>query len=199
VDVYDWYIEAAAIYPVNDPAFDINGDGVTNIQDTTIVSGNIGRPDIHTTNPPRLLSGGVAAVEGARGEGWAQAVTSAKAFTATLGSACATFHAANLTGKLQSVGMRFDIASSINLQSAELVGALANGYLNAHQEGNTVYVIAAPPEGNAPAQDMDMVKVCFNQAPGAISGAMNQVEWSGKVIVLTNHIYLPLVTQNAGQ
>lgn len=51
----DWRVCAASSHPVNDPDFDLNGDGITDVYDCQLVANNVGRlsSEMRTTNAPR--------------------------------------------------------------------------------------------------------------------------------------------------
>ncbi len=193
VDQRDWYLEAAAIYPVNDPFFDITGEGATDLQDTTILAANLGRADLHTTNPPQTPVQTTVSARLLAPEDFGE-----RRSLQVVGN-CVTLHAAVTGGRLQSVGLRLGLPAGVTTTEATLAGALTGGYLSRHQEDGRLYLLAAPPEGQIPSGDTDLVRLCFNQeSPALVLEAERQVEWSGRIEGAAYRIFLPVVVRGGG-
>jgi len=188
IDQRDWYILAAAVYPVNDPYFDLNGDGIVNIQDTTIVSGNIGRAD-SAINP----SSSLLAFSPSPFLSFSPAASSLPR-AIPLTRDCVTLRAAQLSGNVQSIGARFTLPAGITATALTPADSLTGGYFRAHQQGTALYLIAAPPEGAPLTRDSDLAHLCFNRIPQTLTlEAANFVGGQGTAIIMQPALYLPLV------
>ena len=155
VDEPDWYICAAASIPVDDPAFDINDDRATDILDCTILAGNLGRSGMPGTNPPR--TGLEAADQGSNRATVTQTV--GMVIPIPLGDQEVLLRVVNVTGRIYAAGVRIDLPAGVLVTGVELGDGFTNGFLKWHQEGDRLYIVAAPPEEDILARNTDMVTI----------------------------------------
>lgn len=184
VDNPDWYICAAASIPVNDPAFDINGDNVTNIIDCTLVGSNIGRPNMKTTNPPRsrlmALAQGINSLTADYGIGNIVIVSS--------GDGDLLLRAIDITGQLYAAGARLSLPVGATVTRVELRDGFAGGFLRWHQDSDNLYIIATPNNSTALTRDTDIALLHIMGGEEVILEAASPV---GEKI--THLVFLPLV------
>lgn len=186
VDKPDWYVCAAASIPVDDPAFDINGDNVTNIIDCTLVGSNIGRPNMSTTNPPKtgLMVSAQSIDNLSQGNGVSNIVT------VQLGNGNMLLRAIDVSGQLYATGARLGLPVGATVTSVELRDGFAGGFLRWHQDNDSLYIIAAPHEDNVLTRDTDIVSIHITGGNEVVIEAANSVG------VRTTHlIFLPIVAR----
>ncbi len=163
----DWRICAAASRPVNDPAFDITLDGMTDVSDCTVVRNNVGRDNMDRTNPPRdgytlpvLLS-----------DADAQAITnrhlaSTQRRAEAIWSGYSNMQQKDTIESVQlepdgesdllvrlakptdatAIGLRIEVPMGATATSVALQGDFANAFSSWHQDGQVLYIIAALPD-----------------------------------------------------
>jgi hypothetical protein len=191
VQDHDWYICAAASIPVDDPAFDINDDGATNVQDCTVLASNIGRPDMPITNPPtgrfRPPAHNVKYLAVARGK-------KGQLTLVPQGNWDIILRAVNVSGIMYAVGTRLGLPEEATVNDVVLQGVFAGGFLHWHQENDKLYIVAATREGTAATQDTDVVLVHTTIADAGEVG----IEAANIIVEPGPAIFLPCVMRNAG-
>ncbi|HPD40898.1 MAG TPA: hypothetical protein PLD43_05000, partial [Anaerolineae bacterium] len=187
VDKPDWYICAAASIPVNDPAFDINGDNVTNIIDCTLVGSNIGRPNMSTTNPPKAglmtLAQGISNLTADYSVGRVAIVK--------LGNGDMLLRAVDVNGQLYATGTRLGLPVGAVVTRVELRDGFAGGFLRWHQDHDNLFIVAAPSKNITLTRDTDIAFIHITGGEEVVIKAASPV---GEKI--TYSIFLPLVIRN---
>lgn len=183
VDLYDWYLMAAAIYPVDDPDFDLNDDGLTNIQDLVILAGNQDQPNMTTTNPP-MRSGKLTSQDFSR--------LAATHSTASLKLVPANddevlLHLEAVDEPVYAVGARLALPAGAAVTEVEGNIVLSGGFLNWHQEGQKLYIVVAPAEGQAITRDTDVAIIHGTTLAEILIEAENNI--AGQ----ENIVFLPLI------
>ncbi len=139
----DWFICAAASIPVDDPAFDLNDDGETNVQDCTIITDNTGRSeDMAHVNPPADTLQ-VSHQESPRAEDIRISESGQLTVTAPRAGEI-ILRAINVNEILQSVGARLRLAEGTTVDDVAGMGHFIGGFLNWHQDGTLLYIVAVP-------------------------------------------------------
>jgi hypothetical protein len=186
VDWRDWCLLAAAIFPVSNPHFDINDDGLTNLQDLAVLTLNLGQPNMTTTNPP--IRPGLASLDlgqplmPARSEGQLKLVLA--------GDNEMILRLEEVGEPVYAVGTRLALPNGATVTEVEAGSAFAGGFLEWHQTGSTLYLVAAPPEERAITQNTDVViirGITFVESETTVAAAI-------KVTTRPNNfIFLPLI------
>lgn len=187
VDEPDWYICAAASIPVDDPVFDINADGSTNIIDCTLLGGNIGRLNMPGTNPPATLAPTAVRMPGAAAD-----ISVGQIIVVPQENGDVVLRVVGVTGKIFATGTRLDLPAGASITGLELSPAFANGFLRWHQEADKLYVVAAPLEDNILTTDTDIVIIHIT---GGDTGEVNVEAESPVGLVITHKIFLPVLRQ----
>ena len=183
MDLYDWYLLAAAIYPVDDPYFDINDDGLTNIQDLVILAGNQGQANMTTTNPPTPRSN----LTSQSLSNMTVAYSSANINLVSLNENEAILRIEGLDEPVYAVGVRVALPAGAAVTEVEGNTVLSNGFVRWHQEGQQLYIVVAPAEGQAITHDTDIA---------IIHGTMLKellLEAESSIIDRENNVFLPLI------
>jgi hypothetical protein len=181
VTLYDWALLSAAIYPVADPAFDIDDDGSTDIYDLMRLEKNRGQPDMTVTNPPARSARRFNSAE-------AEAVSSASAGLLALvpqDNGEILLRLETCKSPVQAVGARVTLPAGVNVNEIVLNKPVAGGFLKWHQQGDSLYIVAASPAGQTIAQGDDVLTI--RGASEASMTAQNVV--SSREL----KVYLPLV------
>lgn len=204
VDQRDLHLLKAALIPVNFLGFDINADGIIDVEDSIILEDNMGQENITTTSPPR----GNLYHRVAESEDLARSVIvsdMAQPFTLPAqagGNWVYTLRAEQVDGTLQSVGARFGLPAGATVTNVEAIGRFVGGYLEAQQIEDKLYIVAAPPEDALLTQDSDVVRIhatlSSEEAITVNMEAWNQVGWSGDLVVaeaemIRYSFYLPII------
>lgn len=155
VNLYDWYLLAAAIFPVSNPLFDINDDGLTNLQDLAILTLNLGRPNMTTTNPP--IRPGLASLD--LGQPLMTARSEGQLKLAPSGDHEMTLHLEEVSQPIYAIGTRLTLPSGATVTEVEAGPAFAGGFLEWHQDGSTLYLVVAPPEERAISQNTEVAVI----------------------------------------
>jgi hypothetical protein len=190
VQARDWYLCAAASIPVNDSAFDISDDGVTDVRDCILVASNIGRPDMPITNPPQ---GHLASpVHG--GERLTAAQSKEEQLTLIpQGNGDMMLRVVDVSRVVYTVGARLRLPDEATVSDVKLRGGFTDGFLQWHQQGNQLYIIAAPCEDHKITQDTDIALIhTTNSNVGIV-----EIEAANVVKAPGFSIFLPFVVWNA--
>lgn len=99
--------------------------------------------------------------------------------------------AENVTGQIDSVGARLDLADQAQVSHVELSDLFVGGFLSWIQKEDKLFIVAAPPEDQIPIQDTDVANIYITLPDGAnITDVMieesNQVGWQGDLILISN-------------
>jgi len=185
IDDTDWYICAAASIPVSDPSFDITGDRSTDVRDCTAVASNIGRSNMSTTDAPRsglgsppLYARSALAPEAAS---WALTLK-------PLASGDWSLRSSGVNGFLYASGARLSLPAGTAISSVSLAGGYAGGFLNWHQDGAFLYIVATPGTRYVPMRDTDIAVI---HLASATSGSLT-VDAQNLIGVQGRTVYLPL-------
>jgi hypothetical protein len=154
VDVPDWYICAAASIPVDDPAFDITDDGATDIRDCVLLADNIGRLDMPITNPTTTTLR--MSVHGANTR---SSYEVGKIVSVPQDGGDTTLRVVEVNGRLYAAGARLRLPTGATVTGVELRDEFTGGFLRWHQDGDELYIVAAPREDSTMTQDTDIVLV----------------------------------------
>jgi hypothetical protein len=160
---HDWYICAAASIPVNDPDFDLNADGVTNVRDCTIVANNIGRQDMETTNPSRtkyttLPSPDTRSLPVQAGT-VLPLVGSGEPVLIPQDEQNLLVRLTEVNEPVRAIGMRFAVPAGTVVTSVEPRSIFESAFLSWHQDGDTLYIITVLDEEQVVTQDTDVVLI----------------------------------------
>ncbi len=185
VDDMDWYICAAASIPVSDSSFDLNGDRNTDIRDCTIVASNIGRVDMSTTNAPRS---GLGSPPLYARSALAQEAASWALTLKPLASGDWSLRSSGVNGFLYASGARLSLPAGAAISSVNLAGGYAGGFLNWHQDGAFLYIVATPGTRYVPMRDTDIAVI---HLASATSGSLT-VDAQNLIGVQGRTVYLPL-------
>jgi len=191
INQQDWLICAAASVHVNDPAFDLNDDGITDLRDCTIVANNIGRPNMPTTNPPRLGATRSAAIENTS-DGEAATTSSGSEHYITVisennGDIRLRFE--GYSGSFQGIGVRVTLPAGVTVTGAELSGFPSTNFLHWHQNGSQLYIVAAINSPQTISQDTDFLLIHSSLQP--------QVDLANQIIIeAVNLIAKPVAGDN---
>jgi len=168
---------------VDDPYFDINDDGLTNIQDLVILAGSQDQANMTTTNPPtprsNLTSQSVSNMT--------TAYSSANINLVSLNDYEAILRIEGVDEPVYAVGVRLALPASAAV--TEVVGntVLSDGFVRWHQKGQQLYIVIAPAEGQAITHDTDFA---------VIHGTMLKellLEAESSIIGRENNDFLPLI------
>lgn len=186
VNLYDWYLLAAAIFPVSDPRFDINDDGLTNLQDLLILTLNLGRPNMTTTNPPTRPA--LASLD--LGQPLLTPQSQSQLKLAPSGDHEMILRLEEVSKPVYAVGTRLSLPHGAMVTEVEAGPAFAGGFLEWHQAGSTLYLVAAPPEEEVIMQNTDVViirGITFAESEITVAATNN-------VTTRPNHdVFLPLI------
>lgn len=186
VNLYDWYLLAAAIFPVSDPHFDINDDGLTNIQDLVILTLNLGQPNMTTTNPPTRP--GLASLDLSQ-----PLITAQSEGQLKLGPAGANemiLRLEEVGEPVYAVGVRLTLPAEATVTGVEASPAFAGGFLEWHQEGTTLYLVVAPPEEQAVTQNTEVAVI---RGVTFVAGKTEVVAKNSITAGPQNDIFLPII------
>jgi hypothetical protein len=160
---HDWYICAAASIPVNDPDFDLNADGVTNVRDCTIVANNIGRQDMETTNPSRTKYTTLPSPDTRSLPVQAGAVLplvgSGEPVLIPQDEQNLLVRLTEVNEPVRAIGMRFAVSAGTVVTSVEPRSIFESAFLSWHQDGDTLYIITVLDEEQVVTQDTDVVLI----------------------------------------
>lgn len=186
VNLYDWYLLAAAIFPVSHPRFDINDDGVTNLKDLAILTLNLGRPNMISTNPP--LRPDVASLNLSQPLLTAQSQGQLK--LVPFGANEMILRLEEVGEPVYAVGTQVALPNGATVTEVEVSPAFAGGFLEWHQAGSTLYLVAAPPEERAITQNTEVAVI------GGVTFVAGQTEVAAANSITTgpsSEIFLPLI------
>ncbi len=189
VDNTDWYICAAASIPVSDPGFDITLDHSTDVRDCMYVASNIGRADMSTTDAPRT---GFGPLPLAAQRAQAPVSTAWTLALAPLASGDWSLRSSGVNGFLYASGSRLSLPYGATVVSVTLSGGFMSGYLNWHQDGSSLYIVATPGTWYVPMRDTDIAVI---HLAGATAGQL-AVDAQNMIGVPGHTFYLPIGTRH---
>ena len=183
VTLYDWSLLAAAIYPVEDPAFDIDDDGLTDVYDLMRLEKNRGQSDMTATNPPPRSARRFDSAK-------AEAVNNSSADSLTLvpqGNGEILLRLEKCDEPVQAIGSRINLPAGIRVSEIVPNESVTGGFLKWHQAGDSLYIVVASPSGQTIAQGDDVL---------TIRGA-SEASMMAQNIVLSRKfkVYLPLIVR----
>ncbi|GEM_PF-2910592 len=187
VDKMDWLILTAAILPVGDPTFNLNDDGLTDVLDLVILSRNIGRANMMTTDCPST-----SARRGTRQD--IQPVPTQATLTLTVQAANQLgLSVAKVREPVVSIGTRLKLPVGMVITSVALQNEFAGGFLSWHQDDDKLYIIATTPENTALTRDSQVSLILLT------NGASQQVTMEAMNVVaaplVSYAVYLPIVVK----
>nr|WP_255604430.1 PA14 domain-containing protein [Oscillochloris sp. ZM17-4] len=193
----DWRVCSAASIPIDDPTFDIDVDGSTNLRDCMFVERNIGRSAMATTNPTYLTSASANSLA-AVGQATNQLATDTSPINITVDSASTAIIAVNQgADAFFGMGLRLQLPFGITVdQVIPLDSRITADGIIWHQEGQRLYLIVAV-EGDQPLQSpIDLVQLHFQGTPAG--GDMIITQESGHLVSESGPLYqvfIPLIVK----
>jgi len=187
VTARDQKILSTAIYPVNNPAFDLNKDGKTDILDLTILSKNLNRLNMATTDAPKSTTRtGDKLVKqpdlvSAEAQNILRVTDSSNGFKLLTTQTATAF------------GVKIGLAEGVTVTEVIASPSVAGGYLYWNQIGDKLYISVLPMEGQTVAANSDLLLIHLNGNSQATIEAEN-VETVNTTPNKQN-IYLPIIVK----
>jgi len=192
----DWRICAAASIPVDNPAFDANADGTTNVQDCTLVRNNIDRERMDSDNPPEgsttsLADSGQATLESLASTPTQHIRTVEQANGAVL------LRLEDFDNHIHTTGVRAWIAEGVIVDDVTLRGAFTGAFLHWHQHGNELYIIADVEESSPVTTDTDfvLIQTSGTAEDGEVAVTVQAVNLITETGATTKSLFLPMIRQ----
>jgi hypothetical protein len=155
VTTYDQKIMFTGIYPVDNPEFDINQDGTTDILDLGILTQNLNRANMTTTNAPKHQGR-----ESIPQPELPDTLRSAESdFILSLTVQENGEMALSTSQTMVAAGAKIVLSEETTVTDVELQTAVGDGFLHWIQVDNLLYISALPAEGSRVATNSELVRI----------------------------------------
>ncbi len=183
VTARDQKILSTAIYPVNNLFFDLNGDGTTDILDLTMLTKNLHRQNMATTDAPKSTTrAGESLVE--RPNNLVSTESENILRLTTLQNGYLTLVT---TKAMLAAGAKLDLAEGVTVAEVVAAPSVAGGYLHWHQDGDKLYISVLPVAGQTVAANEELVLICFS------GNGQATIEAENVEVVKPHYIYMPIM------
>jgi len=163
---------------------------VVNTQDLVLLTRNIGRPNMQTTNAPNCTNGRLVNEQSSPRQ-YETLPTQTTLTLTVMSSHTLAVHLEYVDGYISYLGAVIQLTDESMVTEVQLHEAVSGGFLNWHQEGDKLYLIIATAENTGLTHDTDVALIELAQGNSQGATLINQEILS----VPKPAIYLPLIVK----